>query len=131
MMCMNWAKTLANVSPNKTLLLWGSSHTFFFVSSKCAFSQDTSPHNLLYSVDHTWVSCISLVLFTRFSFLCQTLEFLWFVQYWHSFLFCRKHISVALSLGLMSVCVFNTHEDSCISVLILFSSDFILHHYKQ
>lgn len=93
---MNWVETVAKSSPNKLTVffrIWFS-HVFLFVVYKrtCLFSRhflryfvSLQPHNLLFSTDHTWA-------IAWFSFLCLTLEFFWWLQYWHSCLFCRKHI---------------------------------------
>lgn len=88
-------------------------------------------HNLLYSVDHTYLLSVLVHLV---NFLCQTLEFFWWFSTDIPACFVGN-ISVALSLCLMFVLVFSTHEDSYIYSCIISSLDpvktFILHHYKQ
>lgn len=132
-MCMNWAETVASISPNKISVLWGSSHIYqdsvrlfslFCLKWMCLFPRHFC---IILLAFRTTISSLELIihiftlfLLTWFSFLCQTLEFFWWFSTDIPACFVGN-IPVALSLSLMFVLVFSTHEDSCISVLIISS----------
>ncbi len=86
LMCMNWAETVANISPNKISLLWSSSHIYqdsirlfslFCLKWMCLFSRHFCIILLAFS---STISSIALIILSS---LCScSLGVVFFVKHW-------------------------------------------------